>query len=900
MNFRQKITLSLLLYITLCLPLFAQVVDIPDPNLRVAIRDALNLATGTPITQADIRQLTKLEARGEQIKDLSGLQHAINITKIDFGENDVSNLSPLAALTQLEFAELRRNPISDLSPLANLPQLHTLFVWECQISDISPLANLTQLTYLDLSYNRIVDIRSLADLTRLTELVIRGNEIADITPLANLIDLELLWIQRNNIVDIRPLANLTQLTELVLSENEIADVTPLANLTNLERLELQHNRITDVTPLENLTNLEYLDTQNNPIFDPDSPLVDIPDPNLRAAIHETLQRPEHLPLDEAAMLQFTNLDIHGRGVANLGGLEYAHNMDVLVAGENPISDLGPLANLTKLVRLFVWRCEISDIRPLAKLINLQHLDLRWNRIVDISPLSGMTQLIGLALNYNRIEGVAPLANLLSLEDLDVSHNKIVNHLALGGLSLSDFRYDQTCEMAPIPVRDRIENRSYPSIFSRWTVPVLPLTPNRPELSDNQNIARHDLWFGGPWFGLRFEYWPDTIRVFGDLDNAIRRRDDILAINPNAVFLVYVRMRHGKRTLPEDSPHWIRDAQGNIVEGDLMDFTHPYIQDRIVQHAIAVSKCGLYDGIMFDWWNEHGPVLTTPHDPYRGNEVEQRARDSILQRIRAGTRPDFLIMGNTNHRIIPRTGAHINGGFMEVSIPGTRSAINIEESRSGLPVVEHAVRWLDQNLREPRISGLEGRGIIAEPSDSPANRRWMRAITTLSLTHSDGYVTFRYISFENTRPGTYIPMHDWSWYDFWDADLGRPVGEKAQLYQGTDGLYIREYTNGWAVYNHSGAPQVIRLPEEVHGVASGLVNVEHALANLDGEMYLKAVESGEGRVESKNPADVNGDGVVNILDLTLVAQGFGTDGLEGDVNGDGVINVFDLVFVANEL
>ena len=51
--------------------------------------------------------------------------------------------------------------------------------------------------------------------------------------------------------------------------------------------------------------------------------------------------------------------------------------------------------------------------------------------------------------------------------------------------------------------------------------------------------------------------------------------------------------------------------------------------------------------------------------------------------------------------------------------------------------------------------------------------------------------------------------------------------------------------------------------------------------------------------SKNPADVNRDGVVNILDLVLVAQALGTDKAGGDVNGDGVVNVFDLVFVANQ-
>ncbi len=67
---------------------------------------------------------------------------------------------------------------------------------------------------------------------------------------------------------------------------------------------------------------------------------------------------------------------------------------------------------------------------------------------------------------------------------------------------------------------------------------------------------------------------------------------------------------------------------------------------------------------------------------------------------------------------------------------------------------------------------------------------------------------------------------------------------------------------------------------------------HTLPNLDGEMYL--------RVKPANPADVNEDGVVNILDLILVAQAIGTEKSEPDVNGDGVINVFDLVMVAGAI
>ena len=49
-----------------------------------------------------------------------------------------------------------------------------------------------------------------------------------------------------------------------------------------------------------------------------------------------------------------------------------------------------------------------------------------------------------------------------------------------------------------------------------------------------------------------------------------------------------------------------------------------------------------------------------------------------------------------------------------------------------------------------------------------------------------------------------------------------------------------------------------------------------------------------------PADVNGDMIVNILDLVAVADHFGTTDPRYDVNYDGVVNILDLVVVSQEM
>ena len=116
------------------------VVTFPDPNLEVAIREALNKPSG-PIYASELAELTYLPADSKGIEDLSGLQYCTNLTDLGLGDNQ----------------------ISDISPLANLTNLTDLDLWDKQISDISTLANLTNLTRLDLERNQISDISPLTE-----------------------------------------------------------------------------------------------------------------------------------------------------------------------------------------------------------------------------------------------------------------------------------------------------------------------------------------------------------------------------------------------------------------------------------------------------------------------------------------------------------------------------------------------------------------------------------------------------------------------------------------------------------------------------------------------------------------------------------------------------------------
>ena len=180
--------------------------------------------------------------------------------------------------------------------------------------------------------------------------------------------------------------------------------------------------------------------------------IDIPDPNLRAAIATALGKLLGNPIFRVNMPTLTELEAREASISDLTGLESATNLRTLRFFDNTISDITPLAGLTHLAELHLWNNTISDITPLAGLTHLAELHLWNNTISDITPLAGLTHLAKLHLWNNTISDITPLAGLPNLTHLNLMDNSISDITPLAGLTnltWLEFGWNNISDISPL-------------------------------------------------------------------------------------------------------------------------------------------------------------------------------------------------------------------------------------------------------------------------------------------------------------------------------------------------------------------------------------------------------------------------------------------------------------------
>ena len=332
----------------------AAVVAIDDSGLRNALEQSLGATAGADITQLDLAILERLSAYGFGISDLSGLEHAVNLTSLSLSNNEIEDVSALGSLESLVALWLFDNAISDVSALASLQSLRWLYLRNNTISDVSALGSLQSLAFLDLQRNAISDVSALGSLQSLTTLLLHGNAIEDVSALRSLQSLTDLGLGNNAIEDVSALRSLEALTTLSLGYNGIEDFSALGSLQSLQWLDLSGNAISDVSALGSLQSLQWLYLIDNAISD--------------VSALGSLQSLAGLWLGDNEI----------EDVSALGSLE---SLATLGLGGNAIEDVTALGSLETLTELGLQRNAISDVSALVRNMGIgdgDHLDLRGN------------------------------------------------------------------------------------------------------------------------------------------------------------------------------------------------------------------------------------------------------------------------------------------------------------------------------------------------------------------------------------------------------------------------------------------------------------------------------------------------------------------------------------------
>ena len=501
-------------------------VHLPNPALRAAVRAALGLPEGVPVSRRALANLQTLEVYGADVTDLAGIGLATGLRTLGTGglrgrsvgrecvhwwtrpEEAIEDVSELAGLVQLRTLVLAGNRIADVSPLSGLAALeHLDLAHNYRITDIAPLAALGRLNALSLGWNQVTDLKPLAELRSLRLLGICHNEIEDLAPLAGLTELRALSASGNyavsdisalarmtemlnldiggpfgvnSISDISPLARLTNLEELGLTGSQVSDLRPLAGLTSLRRINMQFNRIEDVTPLANLTNLHWLALHGNRIADVSA---------LSGLKNLTLLRLSDNAISElsplAGMTKLRELGLEDNSISDLSPLAGMSQLRELRLNNNAISDISAIANLGNLQTLTLGRNDIVDIRALGFATELVELDLSYNRIADISPLAALTKLVRLTLPHNEVVAVHALEFLTELKTLDLSYNRIADISPL--LANEGLGHDDEVDLRGNPLRQ--SGDAIVALGERGVaVQVHPTVPPRLEGVHNDNVV----------------------------------------------------------------------------------------------------------------------------------------------------------------------------------------------------------------------------------------------------------------------------------------------------------------------------------------------------------------------------------------------------------------------------
>ena len=646
--------------------------------------------------------------------------------------------------------------------------------------------------------------------------------------------------------------------------------------------------------------------------------VQIPDPNLRTAIAEMLNKNPNAPITAEDMKRLTLLDVRNKDIRDLTGLQFATNLWRLVFDDNPVADLTPIVGLVNLRSLAFDRINQSggavDLSPIAGLSNLE--DLNLPDTVDLSPLAGLSNLriLFFSGHDDSISDLSPLAGLVNLELIHA-----------GGISVSD--------LSPLAGLTKLRHLYLPGGDISDLTPLAGLTG-----LEELYLFGNDVADISPLAGLtdlkRLDFSRNDISDISSLAGL----SNLKWLNLHNNIISDISALAGLSNLT-----WLDVSVNEISDLSPLDGLRPNMKSLRTYDNPGFPQGGPKIGGPWLWVLLPDTILDSSTD------LLSEASDGTVTEVDVATQGATVgkSVGDdvwTSHQLPSTDRNNIGGMLSDGVIYGTISLYSPREQKTRMHVGndEGLKVWLNGDLV---YEVLGDRALELDYNDFfPVTLQQGKNVLLVAV-FSPSFDTGAFFGFEpNTEytVGTGVgyafsetPIHIGDTFEFdvraesvsdlagWQFDIAfdSTVLEALDV---SEGNFLK--TDGGVTFFQSGridnaAGKIIgliagRISEG--GVSgSGSVLQVRFKAKAEGEtgLTLQNFEFGSNTGENI-PAgpleihitveerlltgDVNRDGRVSILDLILVAQQLGksvSPNSPVDINGDGVVNIFDLTLVA---
>ena len=640
--------------------------------------------------------------------------------------------------------------------------------------------------------------------------------------------------------------------------------------------------------------------------------VHIPDPNLRAAIAEALNKAPRDTITVEDMAPLTHLDVEGMDIQDLEGLQFAANLQTLNLRGNPLSDLSPLSGLTALKEVIFsgeslsdlspltgltnlevvrfWKTSISDLSPLAGLTKLRWLQFESSPISDLSPLvgltglerlrtyasknldllplKGLTDLVDLAVANSGVSDVSPLSGLIHLEWLNLEANRRISNISsLASLkNLKELRLD-TNNVSDVSPLATLENLEILRLERNNIADISPLDG----LRENTKIY----WFSNPGFpegGSKIEGpWLWVLVQGDDYQDSV---DLLSQASDGAVTELDIATRGAEEGSAVGENVWTSHKIAPAGEGNIgmmlktfgieRSYFHNTIYGSIILNSPREQKTTLFTGSTDDghrvWLN--GELVHEKFDQWAWGYDYQFV---IPVTLKQG--PNVLLVASPN------------------------------EGNS------ESWKWW---------SGYFGFAPDAEYTLVPPGTGIVFSTDTTNVRVGDTF-TLR------IDAGKVTDLSGWQFDLTFDPDVLEAVKVNEGDFLKKDGgtTFFQRGAIDNAAGKITGLSAALISESGVTGTGTVLSVVFAAKADGNSQMALHNFQLGSGTgevipvgvrdltitVASKPKWDVNADGQVSVLDLILVARHFGEKASANsnvDVNNDGVVSILDLILVARHM